>query len=146
VAETADELAAWLADPAGPTEIWLRARRYQGDFKIARRLAKPAEPAPVATETAADVFKNRCTPCHGVHGVGDGPAAAALNPKPRNYIDPAWQKSVTDDQLKKTTLYGGAAVGKSAIMRSQPDLESRPRRARWPDQDHPRFCRAKTTR
>jgi nitrous oxidase accessory protein len=38
VAETADELANWLADPAGPTEIWLRARRYQGDFKIARKL------------------------------------------------------------------------------------------------------------
>jgi nitrous oxidase accessory protein len=39
VAETADELATWLADPAGPSEIWLRARRYQGDFKIARKLA-----------------------------------------------------------------------------------------------------------
>jgi nitrous oxidase accessory protein len=39
VAESADELTRWLADPAGPTEIWLRARRYQGDFKIARKLA-----------------------------------------------------------------------------------------------------------
>jgi mono/diheme cytochrome c family protein len=87
---------------------------------------KPAEPAPVATETAADVFKNRCTPCHGANGLGDGPAAAALNPKPRNYTDAAWQKSVTDDQLKKTILYGGAAVGKSAVMPSQPDLESKP--------------------
>ena len=87
----------------------------------------PAAPAPAApTETAEDVFKNRCTPCHGVNGKGDGPAAAALNPKPRNYTDLAWQKAVSDDQLKKTILYGGAAVGKSAVMPSQPDLESKP--------------------
>jgi len=86
---------------------------------------KPAEATPPATETAADVFKNRCAPCHGANGLGDGPAAAALNPKPRNYADAAWQQSVTDEQLKKTILYGGAAVGKSAAMPSQPDLESR---------------------
>jgi cytochrome c5 len=83
-------------------------------------------PAAVATESAEDVFKNRCTPCHGTTGHGDGPASAALNPKPRNYTDVEWQKSVTDDQLKKTILYGGAAVGKSAVMPSQPDLESKP--------------------
>jgi len=85
-----------------------------------------AAPAAAPTETAADVFKNRCTPCHGTSGKGDGPASAALNPKPRNYTDAQWQQSVTDDQLKKTILYGGAAVGKSAVMPSQPDLESRP--------------------
>jgi mono/diheme cytochrome c family protein len=92
----------------------------------AAETAKPVEAAPVATETAQDVFKNRCTPCHGATGLGDGPAAAALNPKPRNYTDAVWQKSVTDEQLKKTILYGGAAVGKSAVMPSQPDLESKP--------------------
>ena len=68
----------------------------------------------------------RCVPCHGATGTGDGAAAAALNPKPRNYTDAAWQASVTDEQLKKTILYGGAAVGKSAVMPSQPDLESKP--------------------
>ena len=102
--------------------------------------AESAAPAPVVhvepsaasaavaavTETAEDVFKNRCTPCHGASGLGDGPAAAALNPKPRNYTDAAWQKSVSDDQLKNTILYGGPAVGKSAAMPSQPDLEAKP--------------------
>ena len=87
----------------------------------------PAQPPPAApTESAADVFKTRCTPCHGTSGKGDGPAAAALNPKPRNYTDTEWQKNVTDEQLKKTILYGGAAVGKSAAMPSQPDLEQKP--------------------
>ena len=50
--------------------------------------------------------------------------AAALNPKPRNYHDQAWQKSVTDDQIKKAITLGGAAVGKSPIMPASPDLSS----------------------
>lgn len=30
-------------------------------------------------------FDINCSPCHGPKGAGDGPAAVALNPKPRNY-------------------------------------------------------------
>jgi len=83
--------------------------------------------APVATaEDAHDLFKSRCAPCHGEHGKGDGPGAAALNPKPRNYTDVAWQGKVTDEEIKKTILYGGAAVGKSPQMPANPDLEGKP--------------------
>ena len=90
----------------------------------AQAAAQPV--AAAATEAAPEVFKNRCVPCHGENGHGDGPASAALNPKPRNYADSAWQKQTTDEQLKQTILYGGAAVGKSPAMPSQPDLESKP--------------------
>jgi len=89
--------------------------------------AAPVAQAPAAPkETAQEVYTMRCVPCHGATGTGDGAAAAALNPKPRNYTDATWQASVTDEQLRKTILYGGAAVGKSAVMPSQPDLESKP--------------------
>jgi cytochrome c5 len=83
----------------------------------------PVEPA-VAAEplTAENVFKNRCSTCHGESGHGDGPASVALNPKPRNYTDPEWQKSVTDEQLKKTIVGGGVSVGKSPLMVPNPDL------------------------
>jgi mono/diheme cytochrome c family protein len=92
---------------------------------------KPAEPPPpnaaaAAVEDPKEVFKTRCVMCHGENGKGDGPASAALNPKPRNYTDPTWQKSVTDDQIKKTITGGGASVGKSPIMPAQPDLASKP--------------------
>jgi len=83
-------------------------------------------PASAPVMTPAEVFTTRCVPCHGATGKGDGPGSAALNPKPRDYTDPAWQDSVTDEQIKKTILYGGAAVGKSPIMPAQPDLESKP--------------------
>jgi len=86
-----------------------------------------AHPTPVATaEDAHDMFKTRCAPCHGDHGKGDGPGAAALNPKPRNYTDATWQAKVKDEDIKKTILYGGAAVGKSPQMPANPDLDGKP--------------------
>jgi nitrous oxidase accessory protein len=39
VAETSADLARMLADPDGSQEIWLRAKRYDGDFRVARRVA-----------------------------------------------------------------------------------------------------------
>ena len=82
--------------------------------------------APVDKATAKKIFDERCSACHGLNGKGDGAAAAALNPKPRNYTDKAWQASITDEQIKKTIVFGGIAVGKSANMPSSPDLDAKP--------------------
>jgi mono/diheme cytochrome c family protein len=80
--------------------------------------------APVnADAKAKEIFAQRCTPCHGNDGRGDGAASASLNPRPRNFHDPEWQSSVTDDHLQKIIQYGGAAVGKSAAMPANPDLK-----------------------
>lgn len=75
---------------------------------------------------AQALFNERCVVCHGTEGKGNGPAAAALNPKPRNYTDKVWQATVTDDQLRKTIRLGGAAVGKSPLMPASPDLDDKP--------------------
>lgn len=75
---------------------------------------------------AHELFLNRCAVCHGQFGRGDGPGAAGLNPKPRNYADVAWQKTVTDEEIEKAILYGGAAVGKSPQMVANPDLQTKP--------------------
>ena len=80
--------------------------------------------APVnADAKAKEIFAQRCTPCHGNEGRGDGAASASLNPKPRNFHDTEWQGTVTDDHLQKIIQYGGAAVGKSAAMPANPDLK-----------------------
>lgn len=81
-------------------------------------------PAPSAE--AKETYTSRCAACHGADGKGTGAAAAALNPKPRNYADASWQKSVTDDQLRKAIVQGGAGIGKSPLMPANPDLEGKP--------------------
>jgi hypothetical protein len=63
--------------------------------------------------------------CHGDHGAGDGPGAAAIVPKPRAFADPEWQSSVTDEHIKKIIVEGGAAVGKSPAMPPNPDLKAK---------------------
>jgi cytochrome c553 len=84
----------------------------------------PTGPSP--TEEARTLFKTVCSTCHGEDGSGNGSAAAALNPKPQNYTDKAWQAKVTDDEIKKAILQGGAAVGRSAAMPAQTQLRDKP--------------------
>jgi mono/diheme cytochrome c family protein len=44
------------------------------------------------------LYAERCSGCHGDDGKGDGPAAAALVPKPRNFRDTAfWQDRKAED-------------------------------------------------
>jgi mono/diheme cytochrome c family protein len=80
-------------------------------FCLSSSLAQAGDAA--AGETR---FKQLCASCHGPAGKGDGPAAAALNPKPRNFSDAAWQASVDDQYLRDIITKGGAAMGKSPLM------------------------------
>jgi mono/diheme cytochrome c family protein len=85
--------------------------------------AKTVEPD---MATAKTIYDQRCVPCHGSTGAGDGPASASLNPKPRHFSDKEWQKSVSDSRIERTIKEGGAAVGLSAAMPGNPDLADKP--------------------
>jgi cytochrome c553 len=95
----------------------------------AKRPAGESAGEPTAGGSPADearqMFGTLCAACHGTDGTGNGPAAASLNPKPRNYTDAAWQASVTDDELRAIIVKGGQAVGKSAMMPGNPQLADR---------------------
>ena len=89
--------------------------------------ATAAEPIPpAAMQEAQSIYSTRCVTCHGPGGKGDGPAGAALSPKPRDLGDPTWQQSVTDEHIEKIIQSGGPAVGKSPLMPANPDLNSKP--------------------
>jgi uncharacterized membrane protein len=90
----------------------------------------PSAAAPVAfagpEEEAAHLFKSRCAACHGEHGLADTPTAQALNPRPRNFTDMAWQSRVTDEHLRQVVVGGGGAVGLNPLMPANPDLKDKP--------------------
>ena len=82
--------------------------------------------SPAAKAEAQAKFDTLCSTCHGKSGTGDGPNAAALNPKPRNYTDKGWQSQVDDEYLAKFIVEGGAKMGKSVFMPPNPDLAGKP--------------------
>lgn len=63
-----------------------------------------------------ETFQTTCAACHGAEGKGDGVAAAALDPKPRNLSDAAYVSTLTDEHLYKVISEGGASVGLSPMM------------------------------
>jgi mono/diheme cytochrome c family protein len=79
--------------------------------------------AAVIPAESTKVFNDRCALCHGAHGKGDGPGGAGMKPPPRNWTDPAWQASVTDDHIATALVKGGVAIGESPTMPPSPDLE-----------------------
>ncbi|WP_176736231.1 c-type cytochrome [Oligoflexus tunisiensis] len=61
-------------------------------------------------------YNSFCVPCHDADGTASSPAAAAMNPRPRNFTDAKWQASVDDARIAKVIKEGGASVGLSATM------------------------------
>lgn len=59
-------------------------------------------------------FEAGCDGCHGKSGKGDGPAAAALNPKPANFCTST--KHPTDNLKIQMIAEGGASMGHSPAM------------------------------
>ncbi len=52
------------------------------------------------------VYKANCAMCHGEKALGDGPAGAALNPKPRNLVEGHWAVGGDSMALFKTFTNG----------------------------------------
>ena len=61
-------------------------------------------------------FMTYCAKCHGEQGKGNGPGAAMLNPKPRDYTDCKTMEKKPDEELFKVISEGGEAAGMSADM------------------------------
>ncbi|GIW23004.1 MAG: hypothetical protein KatS3mg068_2011 [Candidatus Sericytochromatia bacterium] len=52
------------------------------------------------------VYDQNCAMCHGPKGAGDGAAAAALNPKPRNFTEGKFKYGSKDEDLAKLIKNG----------------------------------------
>lgn len=92
-------------------------------LKHGRPLARTqlSEGAPIAGG-APELYRKRCAACHGESGRGDGLAATAMQPRPRDFADAAWQRSTPDAALHQVIAQGGLARQLSASMPPHPDL------------------------
>jgi len=84
---------------------------------------------PVASDSDSVAFGEElfqeigCNGCHGDAGTGDGPAAAGMDPSPRNFTDGSWQGARTDGELKYTIFNGsdGTAMIANEAMFDEAD-------------------------
>lgn len=67
-------------------------------------------------ESGGQLYQQNCAMCHGAEGKGNGPAAAALTPKPTDLTNQNYMKTLTNEQMLKVLKLGGAGVGKSPLM------------------------------
>lgn len=74
--------------------------------------------SPLAAEKAASNYKNLCASCHGATGKGDGAAAAALNPRPKDFADCKVMAKDSDETFFKIIKDGSRSVGRSPMMPS----------------------------
>ena len=73
----------------------------------------PVDPKSLMTASSAliargkTLFENNCTACHGPEGHGDGPSAATMNPRPRNFTSPdGWTNGYHAPGVFKTLSEG----------------------------------------
>ena len=64
----------------------------------AKNLKNPIPGDAISLKEGGAIYTANCTPCHGTKGRGDGPAAAALDPKPADHTS-AVMRSETDGSL-----------------------------------------------
>lgn len=66
--------------------------------------------------TGQALYQQYCSTCHGPEGKGNGPAASAMQPKPRDHTDGAYMNTLSEAHLVKVISEGGPAVGRSPLM------------------------------
>lgn len=73
---------------------------------IGAALLALAVPSRAAAQDVEEVYQKQCAVCHGAEGKGDGPAAAALTPRPGNFTDPALFGDRADAELIQSITDG----------------------------------------
>lgn len=84
-----------------------------GELAKAKDMKNPLKPTPDVLAKGKAIFegKGTCFTCHGNTGKGDGPAGAALDPAPRNFANPEFDKVRTPGEMFWVVKNGSAGTG-----------------------------------
>lgn len=103
-----------------------------GPFELigAQALAPKASPQmvgslrswPALQSDGSAIYAKNCVSCHGKEGEGDGPAAAALNPKPPDLTDAERMSALSDEDLLEILSDGKGFMPGYASMLSPEEL------------------------
>jgi mono/diheme cytochrome c family protein len=73
------------------------------------------KPTPELVAKGKALFAVNCSSCHGPEGFGNGPAAAALNPKPRNFHEGYWKYGGGVARIVQTISTGSPGTAMAAF-------------------------------
>ncbi|MGK9367858.1 c-type cytochrome [Melioribacter sp. Ez-97] len=94
----------------------------KGGIMPAVDLNKVKLPSEEMLSRGKELYDANCQSCHGADGRGDGPAGAALNPKPRNFhLQDGWTNGRTIDMMYKTLQEGIIQNGMAAYEYLPPE-------------------------
>lgn len=73
------------------------------------------KPTPELIAKGKNLFALNCASCHGTNGQGNGPAAAALNPKPRDFTSGYWKYGGGVARVVRTISEGSPGTAMAAF-------------------------------
>ena len=71
---------------------------------------------PARADSAQDNYTAFCAKCHGADGHGNGPGAATLATKAKDFADCTSMQKISDDTMFNVIKGGGASVGLPSDM------------------------------
>jgi len=72
-------------------------------------------PSDALVAKGKSLFAVNCASCHGTGGAGNGPAAAALNPKPRNFTESYWKFGGGPARIVQTITNGSSGTAMASF-------------------------------
>ncbi|MCM2322951.1 MAG: c-type cytochrome [Oligoflexia bacterium] len=87
-----------------------------------KRVAKPWLATEALVGRGRELFSQQCVTCHGPEGKGNGPAAASLTPRPRDFTATVgWKNGRKPSQILKTLNEGIPGSAMAAYTTLPPD-------------------------